>query len=175
VELDEFLAQHHITVHPVADFPGLAVGVLFPAGWETSDDSGWMRVWTWADDPHRDLFCASAVLTTHRLDAHVQAGEMFAILCEHQRHSVPNAREAHREFAAATEGPGEAGLLALEIDQVEGTLDSLTHTRIITTDDELLIAQLTVTALHDSRPDWSHIRLVVKLDQETAPTDSLPR
>ena len=172
MELVDFLAQHHIAVLPVDEFPGLAVGVLFPAGWEPFDDQGWMRVWTWADDPHRELFCASAVLTTHRVEARVDAGEMFTMLCDHQRKSLLNAREAHREFATATEGPGKVGVLALEIDHAAGTMDSLTHTRIVTTDGELLIAQLTVTALHDSRPDWSHIRLAVVPAQ--APADGPP-
>jgi hypothetical protein len=75
---------------------------------------------------------------------------------------VPGCHELHRELAAATEGAGVVGTLAVQITHELGTIDSVCRSRIITTEQETLIAQLTVTALHDSPVDRAHIWLTVR-------------
>lgn len=95
----------------------------------------------------------------HRVEAPLDAGEVFTMLVEQQLQSVPNSVELHREFAAATEGPGIVGLLAMRIAHELGIVDSVSRSRIITAEQETLIAQLTVTGLHDSPVDRAQIWL----------------
>jgi hypothetical protein len=86
--------------------------------------------------------------------------------------SVPGCHELHRDLAAATERAGVAGALAMQITHELGTIDSVSRTRIITTEQETLIAQLTVTALHDSPVDRSNVWLTVRMDAAAGPVSA---
>nr|WP_231986743.1 hypothetical protein [Mycobacterium sp. 852002-40037_SCH5390672] len=147
---------------PVDRFAGFVVEVGVPPGWEPFDSAVGARVWACRIDPCIDVFCANAVLTMHRVEARLDAGEVFAMLVEQQLQSVPGCSELHRELAAATEGPGVAALLAMQIAHELGTVDSASQSRIITAEQETLIAQLTVTALHDSPVDRAGIWLTAR-------------
>lgn len=94
------------------------------------------------------------------------------MLTEQQLQSVPGCREIHRELAAATEGPGVMGVLAMQITHELGTIDSVSRSRIITAEQETLIAQLTVTALHDSRVARANIWLSLRKDGAVGPTST---
>lgn len=84
------------------------------------------------------------------------------MLAEQQVQLVPGCSEMRRELGVATEGVGIVGLLAMKIDHELGTIDSESRSRIIATEQETLIAQLTVTALRDSPVRTSDIWLTVK-------------
>jgi hypothetical protein len=92
----------------------------------------------------------------HRVEASLDASEVFAMLVDQQSQSVH-------------EGPGVAAALALRITNELGTIDSVSRTRIITTEQATLIAQLTVTALHDSPVDRAHIWLTVRTGAAGSP------
>ena len=72
------------------------------------------------------------------------------MLVEQQLQSVSGCREQRRELAAATDGKGLVGVLAMQITDALGVIDSVSRSRIITTEQETLIAQLTVTGLYNS-------------------------
>lgn len=174
MRFDEFVAREHIEVRPADRFVGFSVGVELPPEWEQVDAKNGLRVWVWASDPRRKDFCGNAVLNLYRVQAVVEPSVLFAMLCEQQRQSVPNSRELLSDLAAATEGPGAAGTLVLQIDHVVGMIECATRSRIITVEHQTLVAELTVTALHDSPLDRSQIGLSVVVDHASLCSDSSP-
>jgi hypothetical protein len=58
----------------------------------------------------------------------------------------------------------------MSIESQFGTIDSISRTRIITGAEETLIAQLTLTALHDSPVNWDNIHL--RVDAVAAPSEA---
>lgn len=162
MRIDEFLEQRGLAVTPVDRFAGFVVEVGVPPRWEPFDSAAGARVWVWRDDPRIDVFCANAVLTMHRVEAPLAPDEVFVMLCEQQLQTAPRCRELHREFTAAAEGVGMVGALAMQIAHELGTVDSESQSRIIMAEKETLIAQLTVTALHDSPVDRAYIWLTAR-------------
>lgn len=162
MRFDEFVREAGLSVSPVDRFAGFVVEVGVPRGWEPLDSAAGIRVWAWRNDPCIDVFCANAVLTMHRVKAALNLAEVFAMLADQQLQSAPECRELRRELAAATEGPGIVGTLAMQIVQELGVIDSASQTRLIAAARETLIAQLTVTALHDSAVDQAHIWLTAR-------------
>jgi len=159
MRFDEFAQEHSLVVSPVDRFAGFVIEVGVPPGWEPFESAVGARVWAWRNDPCIEVFCANAVLTMHRVEASLDPAEVFAMLSEQQLQVAPKCRELRRAVAAAAEGAGIEGSLAMEIAQELGTVDSASKSRIITTEQETLIAQLTVTALRDSPVDLAHIWL----------------
>ncbi|WP_308206731.1 LpqN/LpqT family lipoprotein [Mycolicibacterium fluoranthenivorans] len=162
MRFDGFMQEKGIAAFPVDRFTGCVVEVGAPSGWELFDSTVGLHVWICRSDPRMDEFCANAVLTMHRVQAVLHADEVFAMLAEQQIQMVPGCRELHRELAAASEGAGVVGALSMEIAHELGSIDSVSRTRIIMTEKETLIAQLTVTALHDSPVDDTSIWLTVR-------------
>ncbi|MEI7862923.1 MAG: hypothetical protein WCJ21_09850 [Planctomycetota bacterium] len=150
MRFQEFVAEHQIQVLPADRFVGFTVDVELPLQWEQVDAPGGLRVWVWTGDPRKKDFCANAVLNLYRVEAAVDPGVLFSTMCEQEFRSVPKCRELYRDLAAANEGPGFAGTLVLEIDHEVGKIDSATRSRILTHEKETLIAELTITALHDA-------------------------
>ena len=148
--LDDYLAARGASASPVDRFDGFAVEVGIPPDWEPVHSAPGLRVWvaTGADDGAE--FRSNAVLTIHRIDAALAPGEVFAALSDQQLQSVPESRELVREFVSATNEPGFIGLLVLQIPDAVGSIDSVSRSRVITTDRQTLIAQLTLTALSAS-------------------------
>ncbi|GAB1815687.1 hypothetical protein MUNTM_47260 [Mycobacterium sp. MUNTM1] len=169
MRFDEFIEQRGLAVFPVDRFAGLVVGVGLPRGWEPFDSAVGVRVWAWRADPYIDVFCANAVLTMHRVEALLDPAEVFAMLSEQQLYAAPKCHELHRQIAAATEGAGIGGTLAMQIEHELGTIDSATHSRIITAEQETLIAQLTITARRDSPVDRANIWLQARSGPATNP------
>jgi hypothetical protein len=163
MRFDEFVEKYGVAVSPVDRFAGFVVEVGVPADWEPFDSAPGARVWVCRDDPRIDEFCANAVLTMHRVEAPLDASEVFAMLADQQLQTVPGCHELHRELAAATEGAGVVGALAMQITHELGTIDSVSRSRIITAEQETLIAQLTATALHVSPVDRRNIWLTVRM------------
>lgn len=159
----DFVESHGLAVSSVDRFDGFVVEVGVPPGWEPFDSAAGIRVWVCRTDPRIDEFCANAVLTMHRVEAPLDADEVFAMLVDQQLQSVPTCHELNHEVAGATEGPGIVGVLAMQITHELGTIDSASRSRIITTEQETLIAQLTVTALHDSPVGRANIWLSVRM------------
>ena len=159
MRFDEFVQEHSVAVSPVDRFAGFVVEVGVPPGWEPFESAVGARVWAWRNDPCIEVFCANAVLTMHRVEGALDPSGVFAMLAEQQLQTAPGCRELRREVAAAAEGTGIVGMLAMEIAHELGTVDSSSQSRIITTEQETLIAQLTVTALRDSPVDRAHIWL----------------
>lgn len=172
MRFDEFTEEHGLAVSPVDRFVGFVVEVGVPPGWEPFESAEGVRVWVCRADPCIDVFCANAVLTMHRVEASLDPPEVFAMLSDQQLQSAPKCRELHREFTAAREGPGSAGTLAIQIAHELGTIDSTSQSRIITAERETLIAQLTVTALHDSPMDGSGVWLTTRSGPVTNPTSA---
>lgn len=172
MRFDEFVEKRGVAVFPVDRFAGFVVEVGVPTDWDLFDSALGMQVWVCVDDPRIDEFCANAVLTMHRVEAALEAGEVFAMLAEQQRQTVPGSQELHRELAAAAEGAGIAGALFMQIIGELGTIASVSRSRIITTEQETLIAQLTVTALHDSPVDRATIWLSVRARAAAGPTSA---
>ncbi|BBU23410.1 hypothetical protein [Mycobacterium xenopi] len=162
MRFDEFTEKHGLVVSPVNRFAGFLVEVGAPKGWEPFDSAPGVRVWACRDDPCIDVFCANAVLTMHRVKAPLDPAEVFTMLSEQQLQSAPGCHEVRRELGPAGESGGIQGLLAMQITHELGAIDSASESRIITAGQETLIAQLTVTALHDSPVDRAHIRLTVR-------------
>lgn len=170
----EFAQQRNLAIIPVDQFDGFVVEVGVPQGWYPLHSATGMRIWACRSDPRIDIFCANAVLTTHRVGTKLDAGEVFATLAEQQLESVQGAQEQRRTLIAATEGPGVVGVLTMQINDKLGTIDSFTRTRIITNDNETMIAQLTVTALQDSPANRAKIWLAVRPRGEASPTAPSP-
>lgn len=162
MRFDEFLIGSGIPAGAVDRLDGFTVEVGLPPDWEPVDAVPGLQAWVCPDDPRATEFCANAVLTLHRIDAALDPAEVFAMLSEQQLHSVPGTCELHREFTSPAEGPGAAGTLALQIAQDFGIVDSISRCRIVAAEQGTLIAQLTLTALHDSPADRTRISLAVR-------------
>jgi hypothetical protein len=161
MQFQEFLLERGIAASPVERFDGFVVEVGAAAGWNPFDSAVGLRVWVNRNDPLIKDFCANAVLTMHSVDAVLDVREVFTMLAEQQAHMVPGCHESHRELAAATEGAGAVGTLLLDLSQICGLVISESQSRIIATDHETLIAQLTVTALRNSPVNRSDVWLTV--------------
>lgn len=162
MRFDEFMRESGVGVHPVDVFPGLVLDVGAGSGWESLNSAVGIRVWICRTDPFIDEFCANAVLTMHRVEAVLHPNEAFEMLVDQQVLGVPGCREVHRGLMAATEGPGVVGGLATSITHERGTVDGLSRSRIVTTEQETLIAQLTVTTLRDSPVERDGVWLTVQ-------------
>ena len=174
MRFDQFLQQHGIVAVPVDQFDGFEVNVVGPQDWEVVEDRPGLRIWVWREDPYLNQFCANAVLTMHRVAAELDPTEVFAMLSDEQVHLVPGCHERQRSSAPADGGMGIQGLLSLQFDSEFGVIDSLLRTRIITDDDQTLIAQLTLTALHDSPVDWASIRISVEPEPVALDATAIP-
>lgn len=161
MRFDDYLKQRGCAAIPVDQFDGFDVEVEGPHDWEAVEARPGLRVWVWRDDPYIQQFCANAVLTMHRIPARIDPQDSFSMLSDEQVQLAPGCHERHREAGPANDGIGIAGVLASQFDSEFGAIDSVSHSRIITTDEETLIAQLTLTALHDSPVDWAHVQLTV--------------
>lgn len=168
LRLDEFLGNHDILMSVVEQFPEYAVDVALPPDWEPFHSPPDARVCIWRGDPDRERFCANVVLTMNQIEAVLDPAEVFPMLCEWQLHMVPGTQETSRDLSDATEGPGIVGTLALRIPSDHGLLDSESVTRILTTPQRTLIAQLTLTALLESPVDRNNIGLAVTHDAPDA-------
>jgi hypothetical protein len=172
MRFDEFVHEAGLAVIPVDRFAGFVVEVGVPPGWEPFESAPGIRLWVCRSDPRIEVFCANAVLTMHRVEAPLDAGEVFAMLVEQQLQSVSGCREQRRELAAATDGKGLVGVLAMQITDALGVIDSVSRSRIITTEQETLIAQLTVTGLYNSPAAranvWLSVREGASVDPECA-------
>lgn len=164
MRFDQFLQHHGIVAVPLDQFDGFEVNVVGPHDWEAVEDRPGMRIWVWREDPFMKQFCANAVLTMHQVPARLDPSGVFAMLSDEQVDLVPGCHERQRTAAPADDGIGLQGLLALQFDSEFGTIDSISRTRIITTDQQTLIAQLTLTALHDSPVNWASIQMSVMPD-----------
>ncbi|KAA0102479.1 hypothetical protein CIW49_01165 [Mycolicibacterium sp. P1-18] len=102
------------------------------------------------------------MLTMHRVEAVLRPAELFGMLVDQQVLGVPGCRAVQQALVAATEGPGVVGSLVMEIAGERGTIDGLSTTRIVPTEQETLIAQLTVMALRDSPVDRDGVWLTVR-------------
>jgi hypothetical protein len=162
MRFDEFVAKQGLAVSPVNRFAGFLVEVGVPSAWEPFESALGVRVWAWRADPFIEKFCANAVLTMHRVEAPLDPAEVFTMLVHQQLQSVPKCRELRRELGPAGESVGVQGSLHMQITDKLGTIDSASQTRIITAGPETMIAQLTVTALHDSPVDRAHVWLTVQ-------------
>jgi hypothetical protein len=162
MRFDEYLKECGIAVFAVDRFAGFKVEVGLPSGWEPFDSAVGLRVWVCCTDPHIGQFCANAVLTMHRVEAPINGREVFAMLVEQQTGSAPGCRELHHELETATEGVGLVGTCAMRVPHELGTIDSVVRTRIITTERDTSIAQLTVTALQNSPADHVGAWLTVR-------------
>jgi hypothetical protein len=174
MRFDEFVAESGVDVFPADRFAGLVVAVGLPPRWEPFNSAAGVRVWAWRDDPRIDVFCANAVLTMYRVQAPLDPAEVFVMLCEQQLQTAPRCRELQREFTAAAEGVGMVGALAMQIAHELGTIDCASQSRIIMAEKETLIAQLTVTALHDSPVDRTRIWLTARPGPAVVPASAGP-
>jgi hypothetical protein len=123
-----------------------------------------LAVWVCRSDPRADEFCANAVLTMHRVEALLECGEVFTMLADQQLQLVPGCRETRRHLTQAAEGAGVAGTLAMEFAHEFGPLDSICRSRIVASEQETLIVQLTTSVLRDSPVVREPIRLTVRTD-----------
>jgi len=170
MRFDEFVVQHGLAVSPVNRFAGFLVEVGVPPGWKPFESAVGVRVWAWRADPYIEKFCANAVLTMHQVEAALDPAELFTMLVHQQLQSVPRCRELHRELGPAGESVGVQGMLQMQIADELGTIDSASQTRVITAGQETMIAQLTVTALHDSPVDRADVWLTVRPGATALPT-----
>ncbi|KAA8956415.1 LpqN/LpqT family lipoprotein [Mycobacterium sp.] len=169
MRFDEFVQKRGLAVSPVNRFADFLVEVGVPPGWEPFDSAVGVRVWANRDDPCIKEFCANAVLTMHRVAASLDPAEVFTMLADQQLQSAPGCRELSRELGPAGDAAGVQGSLAMRIAHELGTIDSASQTRIITTGQDTLIAQLTVTARHDSPVNRAHIWLTVRPSATAGP------
>jgi hypothetical protein len=170
--LDEFLNVNGIPMAAVEQFDEYAVDVALPPGWEPFQSPPGTRVCIWREDPFGSRFCTNVVLTMTQVEAVLDPAEVFPMLCEWQLHVVPGTQETSRDLSDATEGPGIVGTLALRIPSDHGLLDSESVTRILTTPQRTLIAQLTLTALLESPVDRNNIGLAVTCDVADAAAEN---
>lgn len=157
---------------PVEQFDEYAVDVALPPGWEPFQYPPGTRICIWRADPVGPRFNANVVLTMTQIEAVLGPAEVFSMLCGWQVHLVPGTQETARDLSDAMEGPGTVGTLALHIPSGFGLLDSESVTRILTTQQRTLIAQLTLTALPESPVDRDNIGLAVTRDQGEAQLSS---
>ncbi|WP_424386898.1 LpqN/LpqT family lipoprotein [Mycolicibacter algericus] len=78
MRFDEFIARDGVAVSPVDQFDGLAVDVGVPADWDPFDSAPGIGVWMCRHDPRVNQFCPNAVLTLHRVEAPLDAADVFA-------------------------------------------------------------------------------------------------
>ncbi|MDV3218538.1 hypothetical protein [Mycobacterium avium] len=161
MRFDEYTEKHGLAVSPVERFAGLVVEVGVPRGWEPFDSAVGVRVWVCRTDPCLDVFGANAVLTMHRVQAALDPADVFAMLVEQQLQTAPGCCELNRELGLAGESVGVQGLLAMQITHELGAIESVSRSRIITAEEETLIAQLTMTVLRDSPVERANIWLAV--------------
>ena len=159
MRFDEYLQRNAIAAAPADRFNGFEVNVQGPHGWEAVEDRPGLRIWVWREDPYREKFCANAVLTMHQVAAALDPADTFEMLSEEQVLSAPKCQELQQRWESAEDGIGIQGTLSSQVDTEFGTIDSLTRTRIIVADQQTLIAQLTLTALHGSPVDWDEIQM----------------
>ncbi|MDR3664358.1 MAG: hypothetical protein P4L86_28910 [Mycobacterium sp.] len=111
----------------------------------------------------------------HCVEAALDAGDVFTMLAEQQLQSALGARERSRALIAATEGPGVVGVLAMQIADELGVIESSSRARIITTEQETMIAQVTVTALKNSPVNRAGVWLTVRPGTASDSVSSGPR
>jgi hypothetical protein len=174
MRLDEFLDKDGIPTAVVEQFDDYSVDVALPSGWEPFQSPPGARVCIWRADPSGARFFAYVVLTMTQAEAVLDPAEVFSMLCQWQLHTVPGTQETSRDLSGATEGPGVVGTLGLQIPSDTGLLESESVTRILSTQQHTLIAQLTLTALPGSPVDRNHIGLAVTRDVADAVTTGLP-
>jgi hypothetical protein len=162
MRMDQLIETTGTVVRPVDRFGGLLVKVGLPPAWEPVESPFGSHIWVWIGDPRIKDFGANAVLTMHVMESIFDGATVFPALCEQQLQMLSGGRELKRELSAATEGPGVTGLFVTQVSADVGVIESVARSRIVTTDRETLIAQLTVTALNDSPVDWSEIWLTVE-------------
>ncbi len=97
MRFDEFMTASGLVATPVDRFAEFEVNVGLPQGWNPFESAPGLRVWVCRNDPRIAEFCANAVLTMHRVDAGLCAGEVFAMVAEQQLRSVTGSRELRRE------------------------------------------------------------------------------
>lgn len=168
--MDQLIETTGTVVRPVDRFGGLLVKVGLPPAWEPVESPFGSHIWVWIGDPRIKDFGANAVLTMHVMESVLDGATVFSALCEQQLHMLSDGRELKRELSTATEGPGVTGLFVTQLTADVGAIDSVARSRIVTTDSETLIAQLTVTALHDSPVDWLQVWLTAEPGSATGPT-----
>lgn len=158
MRFDEFLDLHGISLTAVDRYDGYIVQVAVPADWEAVDTS-WSTtpVWIWREGCDTEPWRANAVLTLARADRALEPAEVFVMLCEWQVQMLTGVHEVDRDPAVAHEGPGVMGTLDLLINTDAGILESVVMSRIIATDSDTLIAQLTLTAPLESAMQRSRI------------------
>jgi Probable lipoprotein LpqN len=172
MRFDEFIQKRSLAVSPVNRFADFIVEVGVPPGWEPFDSATGVRVWACRNDPRITEFCANAVLTMHRVETPLDPTEVFTMLAEQQLRSAPGCHEVRRELGPAGESVGAQGLLAMRFTHELGAIDSASQSRIITAGQETMIAQLTVTALHDSPVDRARIWLTVRPGAAAGPASA---
>ena len=150
MRFDEFVHQSGIPFAPVKQFDGYLVDVAVPADWVPVHSPPGPMAWVWRDDPCKERFCANAVLTMARVEAALDPSEVFTMICEWQVEMLPGIHEMHRDTAVEHEGSGLMGTLDLLINTDIGVLESVVMARVIATGEQMLIAQLTFTALPES-------------------------
>jgi hypothetical protein len=175
MQFDEYLAAHGVRVAPLEDFPGYLVEVGLPEDWKPVEAAPGVRAWAWMADPQLEVFCANAVLTMHRLSVTIDPTEVFAMLCEQQLHMLAGSVEHSRSLTDAVDGPGILGVLETRIPSERGTLDSTSITRVLTNGGQTFIAQLTLTALPESRVDRLGIWVTVTTAERVDPGGGGPR
>lgn len=167
--------HHNVSVIPVDRFPGFTVRVGVPAGWQLLDPAPGIRIWVDVNDPDIERFCPNAVLTMHRVEALLDASEVFAMLVNQQLQSMPAYRETHCEIETTMNGAGVAGALGLELADELGYIDSLCRSQIVTTTEATLVAQFTVTAMREAPANFEAFWLsmgVVQRGVGGAPTSA---
>lgn len=165
MRFDDFLRRNGIVATAVDRFTGFLVSVELPPDWVPVDSITGMRLWAWGNDPYVEQFCATAVLTMNHIDAPLDPSEAFGMLCEQQVKTVPGSPELLRNSTPDRNGVGYQGWLVSQFDHELGPIDSVSESKIIADDEKTQIAQLTVTALHESPVDWSQICLSVLAEQ----------
>ena len=153
MRFEEFLDEHALAAIPADHFAGYLVEVGVPTGWGPLVSAIGLRVWVRQGVAGDDAFCENAVLTMHRVEASLNAGDVFDMLANQQVLSVPGGHEMQRDSTPATDGPGIVAVQTVQITGELGTIESASRTRIVSTAKETLIAQLTVTARSHSRAD----------------------
>lgn len=168
MRFDEFIHESEFVVTPVDVFVDFIVEVGMQPGWEPFESAPGLRLWMCRVDPYIDVFCANAVLTMHRVEAPLGAAGVFGMLVEQQLESVPMCSEVRRELAAATEGAGVIGVLEMRIEHELGTINSVSRSRIIASDQDTKIAQLSVMALADSPVNSAGVWMTVRSRELTS-------
>ena len=161
IRFDEYITANNVIVAAVDRFDDYTATVALPPDWEPITSAPATRAWVWRADPFRTRFCASVVLTHTLLEATPDPAETFTMLCAWNANLFPATYEYIREVEAANDGPGLLGRFAMLMNADVGVVTIESLTRIITTQQHTLIAQLTLTALAESPIDRPQIRLTM--------------